>query len=120
MPPSIDRPPQDSTVPLLRFALTTLGKPEVQRILAGDVRERIAAIQLTHLAALTYVALSPGRMASRQVLATHLWCDSKDKDPRHGLRASLNVLRGPKGLGPDALTSGDRESIALVGSLSVD
>ena len=102
-----------------RLLLITFGKPSVH-VESDGVRVPLNTIQLKHLAALAYIALSPGRKASRQIVAGHLWGDSKDKDPRHGLRASLNLLRSEKALGPYALTSGDKEAIALRSDIMVD
>lgn len=107
-------------MPTPAFQLCTFGAAHVLKRGADGAREIIPAIQSKHLAALTYVALSLGRSASRKVLSAYLWGDSRDKDQRHGLRASLVVLRSERGLGPEAFSSSDKESISLDVPVEID
>lgn len=124
MPPSIDRPSgaADSLSQPhgRRFLLVTFGKPSVYVADANGEWRVLGAVQLKHLAVLTYLAMSEGRTAWRRVISDYLWGQNEDKDPRHGLRSSINLLRSDRGLGAEALSSGDKESVTLLADVAVD
>lgn len=102
------------------FRLRTFGRPELCLYTAQAGRAVVGAVQQKHLAVLTYIALSPERRASRRILSSLLWSDTADSDDRHGLRSSLSLLRSSRALGPDAISSGDRESVALSAPIWID
>lgn len=104
----------------MTLQLHTFGKPEL-RLRSPQVGDVVVpAVQQKHIAVLTYIALSPERRASRRVLAALLWGDTADSDDRHGLRSSLSLLRTARALGPQSLSSGDRETISLEIPIWVD
>lgn len=102
------------------FRLHVLGKPELRLRTEQVGNAVLGAVQQKHLAVLTYIALSPDCRCSRRVLASLLWSDTEDADDRHGLRSSLSFLRNPRALGPNSLSSGDRETVSLEVPIWVD
>jgi DNA-binding SARP family transcriptional activator/Tfp pilus assembly protein PilF/TolB-like protein len=89
------------------------------RVLGGAVLERDGAplrgraAQNHHLALLAFLAVAPGRTASRDRLIGVLWPEVETARARHRLSVALHILR--QGLGGDVLiTSGD--SVTLNGA----
>ena len=83
--------------------LRLLGRALVERD-GSLVRGR--AVQNHHLALLAFLAVAPGRTASRDRLIALLWPESETGPARHRLSVALHAIR--RGLGTDAiLTTGD-------------
>ncbi len=101
-PQQLVTPSSDARLTLLAF-----GEP---RLVAGD-----GTLLLTvgkPLALVTYLALTPGRSASRAFLTDLLWRDFGQERGRHALRQTVWQLR--QTLGGNSITGGEDVSLSLV------
>src|SRR2546425_2357471 len=92
-----------------RLALTLLGGFQARL----DPGPPLAVPSRKGQALLAYLALSPGRVHSRDTLAALLWAESPAEQARASLRHVLAVTRGALGSASRCCLTTDAETVAL-------
>lgn len=101
----------ESTHPLVRIHL--LGTMRATSFLGSDILLRGKKAQ----ALLGYLALAPGKRASRSRVAAMLWDNVPDDQARASLRQALREIFSAMGSLADEMISADRETITLNANL---
>src|SRR5262245_6955725 len=105
-------PPSDA-----RLTLTTLGQASLAVATTTNIETQAVFEAGKPLALLTYLAVSPGRTASREHLTDLLWADVETDDAKHALRQTLWYIRRRLG---DSVITANSASVTLVATTESD